>query len=433
MNRLIALTALLTVCVGQTAAQCGSSCAPAFGPTARLLEGWHPSQQWPGWQLCYVRGVVVAGYRQETDAYCTYDAAANRWSQVTAPPWGSRAEKKQNFGVDESKLGRPSGAGDVRRAADGLAASAASAKALVDELVELYEAKTVQNFGVDSARLAHGDDRYLINGRQVTREDALRAVGSSNLADDSHKPRLTVIGSEADRQRVLADFEAAPLAEWRPKLVLHAYAPDHWHVAKAGFKTDGKPTIYLQRADGVVMHRQDDYSGGAPVLAQAIRKADPNYDPAKDPNANKPTPAPGAPDWINGLLAKLPVPPWVAAAAIAAAGLYYFRDKLPKAHSALAESFEKAQSTRQQPVHSERPVAQYQAAPRPPIPSRPEITVPLGRQFELLVAQEEAEEAAIKQRAEQRERERQAMLRYLKLNVPAPNQAPATAEPEKKG
>ena len=64
------------------------------------------------------------------------------------------------------------------------------------------------------------------------------------------------------------------------------YAPNNWAV-KDGFFTEGKPTIYLQAPNGKVLHRQDDYSDGASVLATALRKADPNYSPTEDRDARK--------------------------------------------------------------------------------------------------------------------------------------------------
>jgi hypothetical protein len=60
-----------------------------------------------------------------------------------------------------------------------------------------------------------------------------------------------------------------------------------------GFRTDGRPTIYVQDAAGRVLHRQDDYDG-AEQLAGALRRPGP-YDPATDPDRRKkPEPKPDA-------------------------------------------------------------------------------------------------------------------------------------------
>ena len=53
---------------------------------------------------------------------------------------------------------------------------------------------------------------------------------------------------------------------------------------------DGSPTIYVQNADGTVLHRQDDYAGGLESLSATLtklRKASPDYDKAKDPDTRR--------------------------------------------------------------------------------------------------------------------------------------------------
>ena len=451
MNRILALTVLLTLAAGEASAQCsGGSCSPSFAPAARLLEGWHPAVQWPGWLLYYRAGVVTAGYRPETDAYCTYSASSNAWGPISAPPWGARPSTKDpvklNFGVDEDKLGKPRtgvlpGVGESRQPApiDLAAAAAARAKSLVDELLER---EPIQNFGVESSQLSHGNsDRYLRNGHQVTRDEALRAIGSLN--DDSKKRRLTIIGPEADRKTVLEDLSRPPLSELKGQLIVQAYAPDHWHVARMGYKTDGKPTIYLleppdQNGSAGVLHRQDDYAGGAPLLAQAIRKAADGYDPAKDPNVNKPAPAPGAPDWLAKARALLPVEPWIAVAIAAAAGLWYFRQ--PGSATPVQPLTQPVESRRESPPRWKATgipsIARIESPPPLPpaaIQSRPDLT--LGRLLQDQLEREQREEEEAKRRAAAREAERVAFRKFAGLDVPAPNPVPVvpSPDPEKKG
>jgi hypothetical protein len=142
----------------------------------------------------------------------------------------------------------------------------------------------VENFGVDVSKLGKGP-RYIHNGREVTRGQALEAI-EGKLPDDAQLPRLTVIGPEAERKAVLADIAShAALAPYKGRFVVQGYDPSHWAVQ--GFVTGGKPTIYVQRPDGKVLHRQDDYRGPE-ALAAALRKVDPSYDPAKDPDATRP-------------------------------------------------------------------------------------------------------------------------------------------------
>jgi hypothetical protein len=140
---------------------------------------------------------------------------------------------------------------------------------------------------------------YRLNGKPCSKQEAYAAIEKS-LVDDSKLPWLVVIGSDEDRKKVLADLERdAALIPFRDKLRVQAYPPTHWVPQSYGFKTDGRPTIYLQAPDGTVLHRQDDYEGGAAALAEAIRKADPNYRPANDPDKRKPDLLPGLPAQLD--------------------------------------------------------------------------------------------------------------------------------------
>jgi hypothetical protein len=156
-------------------------------------------------------------------------------------------------------------------------------------------------------------EEYRVGGKAVSREEALQALQAGQLSDDSQKLRLTVIGSTEEQKQVLA---ALP-ADVRDKWLIKAYSPSAWAVKNAGFKTDGHPTVYLQAPGGKVLHRQDD----ADRVAEAVRRADPNYDPAKDPDLRKPKapdrPAP-APDNSQN-----PWSGWVAAGIVALAALLW--------------------------------------------------------------------------------------------------------------
>jgi hypothetical protein len=148
--------------------------------------------------------------------------------------------------------------------------------------------------GVDLDKI--GPSRITLNGVEVTREAAAGVI----LPDDRSLLRVTVIGTEAACRQVTADLAAS---EWKGKVLVQEYRPAEWAV-KPGFVTTGNPTIYCQAPDGRVLHRQDDYEGGLPALAGALRKADPKYDPAKDPDLRKP--APVAPEPPTPLAPKPP-------------------------------------------------------------------------------------------------------------------------------
>jgi hypothetical protein len=135
-------------------------------------------------------------------------------------------------------------------------------------------------FGVEKDRLGDGP-RYCRNGREVSRREALDAV--SRVPDDRHRPRLTVIGPPQERQRVLDDWSSHPaLKQFAEGFVARGYSPDHWHVSRYGFATDGKPTIYVQDPDGAVLLRRDRYDGPE-EFAQTLRRLRPDYDPKNDP------------------------------------------------------------------------------------------------------------------------------------------------------
>ena len=143
-------------------------------------------------------------------------------------------------------------------------------------------------FGVETSRIVPG--KLTQNGEEISREKArklIQATGDAWRPSDKESPYLVVIGQPQDRAAILADLKdklKAPLTKWR----VQEYSPDEWPVAGMGFKTDGKPTVYLQKANGQVMHRQDSYAG-PDGMATAIRKADPTYDPKKDPDLLAPS------------------------------------------------------------------------------------------------------------------------------------------------
>jgi hypothetical protein len=177
-----------------------------------------------------------------------------------------------------------------------------------------------QNFGVDTDKLGVDQCKYKINGRPAQRDEVIQLLQKGSLQDDSTKLRLVVIGPEADRKPVVADLTAnSELAGATRNMICQAYDPAHWHVAQAGFITTGHPTIYLLKplanGKGQVLHRQDDYQGGAPALVQAIRKADPAYNAAQDPDKRKT-------DLLGIDLSKIPVWAWMLGAV---AILIYFR------------------------------------------------------------------------------------------------------------
>ena len=159
----------------------------------------------------------------------------------------------------------------------------------------------ITNFGVN--RLTpHTRERYIINGIDATGEQALQALQEKNVPNDKHLLRLTIIGPADLRKKVRSDLENNPLLTcFSDKYLIQDYDPSNWAV-KAGFFTEGSPTIYLQSPTGKVLHRQDDYEDGAAGLATALRKADPNYTPSLDVDRRKTIALPIFSEYIPALL-----------------------------------------------------------------------------------------------------------------------------------
>ncbi len=158
-------------------------------------------------------------------------------------------------------------------------------------------------------------ERFSLCGREVSREQALAIIGA-DLADDSAQLHLTVAGDEALRSRVLADLATAPeLAPWKDKLRVQGYPTGHWALLSplSGLRLQA-PADKAGR--GRVLHYQADYAGPAD-LAKALRRADPLYDPSKDPDLRRPTPPPGpAPAPLTPIIEGTDLAPFALPAAV---------------------------------------------------------------------------------------------------------------------
>ncbi len=144
----------------------------------------------------------------------------------------------------------------------------------------------VSDFGVDTGKVS-ASTRYTLSGKEVSRQEAERAIEDSRLPNHADKLWVTVIGPREKTQPVLDDLAKTALGD---RIIAKAYVGTHWHVAQAGFATDGAPTIYVQSADGTVLHRQDDYAGGIEGLTSTLtklRKPSPDYDKTKDPDTRR--------------------------------------------------------------------------------------------------------------------------------------------------
>lgn len=142
--------------------------------------------------------------------------------------------------------------------------------------------------GVVQEKLGEGPP-VKISGKPATKREAMDALTGS-VPDDRAKLFLTIIGAEADRKRVLADLADPSLREFRERLHVNDYPPDHWAL-RPGFVHDGKPvTISLQappdaRGFGKELAHVTEYEG-----VETLRKIDPNYKPLRprQPEPDKP-------------------------------------------------------------------------------------------------------------------------------------------------
>lgn len=157
-----------------------------------------------------------------------------------------------------------------------------------------------------------GPEVIYLGTQKITLTEGLGAI--EGVPDFRSKLRLTAIGPPEFRATVQAEARAAGLLEL---CLFTGYSPEAWQLNDR----DGNPahkagasTVYVQAADGKVLHRQDDYRGPDDLKAVvgALRKPQP-YNTAKDPDLRKPS----GPSWP--VLLKLPdwfKNPWLWAIAV---------------------------------------------------------------------------------------------------------------------
>lgn len=152
------------------------------------------------------------------------------------------------------------------------------------------EADTTRvNYGIDWRKLlVRRKPRCSHNGQEITETDAkelLTGKPTPELPDDSRKPRLTLIGTAADRQAAADAIAKSPVLEAvRQGCLFQEYEPTDWAVARCGFTVTGHPTLYLQDHTGKVLLHWDQWPG-AETLAEeyeTIRRASPDYRPERD-------------------------------------------------------------------------------------------------------------------------------------------------------
>jgi hypothetical protein len=285
----LAALAMITAIVASPAwadwgQSCGSSCSP--GPALPDYD-WRVGVE--GWYYLYHYGRLYAAYQPQSNQF-NY-RVNGEWAEATEPPW--QLKEKKCGCCPQCDCQRPCGCDQDRRCNS------------VCPCRKKDKANNALPTGVEWDKIATHEE-YRRNGQAISSKEAQQALADKSLPNDSHYLRLTIIGDSADAQRVLSDLHQSPvLAPYRDQTVVQSYPANHWAVAQAGFVTSGKPTLYLQKPDGQVVWRQDSYSGPE-ELAEAIRRAQPDYDPKKDPDGKAAPFSFNHPlTWVAGGLAAL--------------------------------------------------------------------------------------------------------------------------------
>jgi hypothetical protein len=170
---------------------------------------------------------------------------------------------------------------------------------------QVLEDTLMPNYGLDVSKIRSNSKEfdYSINGKRCTKRQAMDALAGDGIVDDSTHLRLSCIGTKEECQPIIDDVANNPAYKGQ-NFTFQAYRPDDPMVKEIGL-VPGKPAVYLQQPDGKVLARWESYAGPEQT-AGAIRKADPNYDPSKDPRPDKPSPLPDMAIDLKALMSKLP-------------------------------------------------------------------------------------------------------------------------------
>lgn len=118
---------------------------------------------------------------------------------------------------------------------------------------------------------------------------SMRNVGATG--QPPRRVHLTVIGPKDRRDSVMADLNASPgfnelVASMGDSLAVQSYDPADPMISEIKLSDGGNPDVVIQNETGRVKFRSHDYPGSARVISE-IRRADPRYDPKKDPDGSK--------------------------------------------------------------------------------------------------------------------------------------------------
>lgn len=189
---------------------------------------WYPcnAEGFPHWLFLYRDNEHIGGYNRKTQVYLpVIDAHKNTWGSPCQPPYPV-----------------PKGLKDY--------------------------SEPTQDYGVDYKKIGGG---YSFNGEPISKKAAYALVQDKTIVDDSHKLWITSVGLH-NKNKIEQDLQ-----EFNDDIIVADYPEDHWHV-------DGlfQRGVYLQRPSGKVVAYSENYPGSQ-LLAAALRKNNPDYDPRMNP------------------------------------------------------------------------------------------------------------------------------------------------------
>lgn len=136
------------------------------------------------------------------------------------------------------------------------------------------------NFGVELDKVRR-DGSYTLSGRDVSPARAFEALIEASVPDDSKKPWIVVVGPADFREEVRKAWQESPeTMDARDHFRFWSAGPEHWSAT-----TGHQPGVTFQTWTGAVLVRESAFESAQQLNAMAkvaLRKADPNYDPAKD-------------------------------------------------------------------------------------------------------------------------------------------------------
>lgn len=168
----------------------------------------------------------------------------------------------------------------------------------------------VENYGIDETKFSGGGG-ITYQGSKISKEQAIEMLSKghsgsfgdpSRIPDETKKKRLLVIDqSEASRKRILAEAD-----ELKGSFVPWSVPPDHFSLkdnvtGEPIYPTDTTPSVIIQEPDGTVHSRNSTDPQPGEVIG-ALRRANKEYDPKKDPPLSPTMPVLGGIDEQTLLL-----------------------------------------------------------------------------------------------------------------------------------